>query len=495
MNGIYIICHMATALDGKITGPFMESEAAGIVNGEYERINKAYNPDAWLCGRVTTDENFTFYRKPVLNDNTVLVPEGDYVAVNDASMYYVSVDTSGRLGWENNTLHYADRPAAHIIEVLSEHVDKAYRAFLRERKISYIIAGEKQLDCALAVKKLKQLFNINTLVLSGGGFINWSFLQADLIDELSIVLMPVADGENNTVTLFEKSDFLPEKSAVEFSLKDVEKTAGDGVWLRYSVKNKNEQAKIAISKKAEQYHEKLFPDYKSEFLETDPEFIEYFDNFAFDEVINNDNTDDRTRMIAILSALLGCQGIDEFKIMLSSALNVGVSPVEIKETVYQAVAYLGIGRVFPFLRVVNDFFISKGIQLPLPGQATTTENRLEKGIQAQVDIFGEVMSDFYKSGPEESRHINRWLAENCFGDYYTRTGLSYQQREMITFCFLAAQGGCESQLTSHAAANMHIGNDKKFLIQIISQCLPFIGYPRSLNALRCVNEAVENSKK
>ena len=99
------------------------------------------------------------------------------------------------------------------------------------------------------------------------------------------------------------------------------------------------------------------------------------------------------------------------------------------------------------------------------------------------------MKGFAASGPEESRHINRWLSGNCFGDYYTRTGLDYSQREMITFCFLAAQGGCEPQLTSHATGNMKVGNDKAFLIKIISQCLPYIGYPRSLNALRCVNEA------
>ena len=111
-----------------------------------------------------------------------------------------------------------------------------------------------------------------------------------------------------------------------------------------------------------------------------------------------------------------------------------------------------------------------------------------------MDIFGEGMRGFAQSGPEESRHINRWLADNCFGDYYTRKGLDYRQREMITFCFLAAQGGCEPQLTSHAAANMRIGNDKAFLIQVVSQCLPFIGYPRSLNALRCVNDAAGQAK-
>ena len=247
---------------------------------------------------------------------------------------------------------------------------------------------------------------------------------------------------------------------------------------------------MAISEFAKQYHERMFPDGISIFLETDPEFMERFENFAFDEVINQDDLDDKTRFMAILAALLGCQGSDMFRVMLPAALNLGVTPVEAKEIVYQAVAYLGIGKVYPFLKITNEVLAEGGISLPLPGQATTTmETRREAGTQAQVDIFGENMQDFWKSGPEESRHINLWLAANCFGDYYTRTGLDYQQREMITFCFLAAQGGCEPQLTSHAAANMKIGNDKAFLIKIISQCLPYIGYPRSLNALQCVNEA------
>ena len=171
-------------------------------------------------------------------------------------------------------------------------------------------------------------------------------------------------------------------------------------------------------------------------------------------------------------------------------MNLGLTPVEVKEIVYQACAYLGVVRVRPFFDVVNDVLTEEGVSLPLEGQATTSiEDRVEKGEQAQVDIFGDGMKGFSSSGPEESRHINRWLSGNCFGDYYTRTGLDHRQREMITFCFLAAQGGCEPQLTSHAAGNMKVGNDKAFLIKIISQCLPYIGYPRSLNALRCVNEA------
>lgn len=250
---------------------------------------------------------------------------------------------------------------------------------------------------------------------------------------------------------------------------------------------------MAINENAKKYHERMFPGYESKLLETDPEFIELFDNFAFDEVVNQDDLDDKTRMHAILATLLGSQSIDEFNAMLTGAYNFGVTPIEMKEIVYQGTAYLGIGRVYPFLHAVNDFCKKNGITLPLEGQSTTnSKNRLEKGIQAQVDIFGEDMRNFYATGPKESRHINHWLADNCFGDYYTRGGLTYKQREMITFCFLFAQGGCEPQLTSHAAANIGVGNDKQFLIKIISQCLPFIGYPRSLNALRCVNDAVKN---
>ncbi len=249
---------------------------------------------------------------------------------------------------------------------------------------------------------------------------------------------------------------------------------------------------MARMKAAEEYRDRISSETYPEFQKTDPEFMERFEHFAFGEVVQQADLDDRTRFMAILAALLGCQGKDEFQVILPAALNAGVLPVEVKEIVYQATAYLGMGRVYPFLKMTNEILAEGGIGLPLPGQATTTmENRREAGTQAQVDIFGEHMREFWKSGPKEIRHMNRWLAENCFGDYYTRKGLDHKQREMITFCFLAAQGGCEPQLISHAAANMKLGNDQTFLIGIISQCLPYVGYPRSLNALHCVSKAME----
>ena len=199
---------------------------------------------------------------------------------------------------------------------------------------------------------------------------------------------------------------------------------------------------MAITAAAKEYHERMFPGYRSTFLDTDPEFIERFDNFAFDEVVNSDDLDGRTRMTAILASLVGCQGIDEYRAILPAALNFGVTPTEAKEMLYQAAAYLGIGRLYPFLRAANEILAERGVRLPLPGQATTTaEERLAAGERAQIEIFGDGMKDFWRSGPEDSRHINRWLTDNCFGDWYTRGGLDLRRREMLTFCFLAAQGG------------------------------------------------------
>ena len=222
---------------------------------------------------------------------------------------------------------------------------------------------------------------------------------------------------------------------------------------------------------------------------TDPEFAERVVYFAFDEVVNEpgQQLDEVTRHMAILAALMGCQGTEVFRRELPQALDAGVTPVMAKEIVYQGVDYLGMGRTLPFLDIANEVLTERGVALPLEGQAATTmADRLEKGAQAQAEIFGPQMLEAWKAG-----HINRWLAANCFGDYYTRTGLTLAQREMTTFCFLAAQGGCEPQLTSHAKGNMNLGNNKEFLLRVISQCLPYIGYPRSLNAVTCVNKAAE----
>lgn len=130
--------------------------------------------------------------------------------------------------------------------------------------------------------------------------------------------------------------------------------------------------------------------------------------------------------------------------------------------------------------------------MPLLSQATTSEKtRFEDGLKKQVYLFGSDMAKRQTDGPVFRRNINRWLADNCFGDYYTRNGLNNQEREMITFCFILAQGGCENQLRGHTAGNFGVGNDKEKLYSVVEQCMPYIGYPRSLNAMNIIDEVSE----
>jgi 4-carboxymuconolactone decarboxylase len=246
---------------------------------------------------------------------------------------------------------------------------------------------------------------------------------------------------------------------------------------------------MAISEDAQRNHEALFPKHVSTLKTTDPELIELFDNWAFDEVLKDGILDTRTRLMVQLAAMIGCQAVNEYRIMLGAALHVGVTPVETKEIVYQAVPYVGMAKVFDFLHVTNEVLRSRGVALPLPGQSTTDPgNRFEKGLAAQKQIFGDKIDQMYAHSPEDELHIQKHLSANCFGDYYTRTGLDLKTRELLTFSMLASLGGCEPQLLGHVAANLAVGNDRRVLLGAITLLLPFIGYPRTLNAIRVINE-------
>lgn len=238
MDRPYIFCHMMTSLDGKIMGDYMETPQGSAAGEVFYNIafgeNPFYHHQGWLSGRVTTDDNFTFYKKPVLDENASIVPEGDFLAQPDFGMFYVSIDPNGKLGWENSTLHYVDT-TAHVIEVLTEQASNSYKTFLRKLGISYIIAGKTELDYELLLSKLKEKFHIETLMLGGGGVLNWSFLQAGMCDEVSIVLAASADGSPDTPPLFQAKEGLSKNIPIDFSLKEATVKDGDSVWLRYTV--------------------------------------------------------------------------------------------------------------------------------------------------------------------------------------------------------------------------------------------------------------------
>lgn len=250
---------------------------------------------------------------------------------------------------------------------------------------------------------------------------------------------------------------------------------------------------MAPNPQAQRNHDELFPGHVSTLAVTDPELIESFDNFAFDEILRHGTLDQRTRLMVQLAAIIACQAVREYRAMLGAALTIGVTPVEAKEIVYQAVPYVGIAKVFDFLHATNEVLTERGVALPLPGQSTTTpETRMEKGLAVQKQIIGdEMVETLYATAPEDMLHFQHYLSANCFGDTLTRTGIDIPTRELLTFSMLVALGGCEPQAKGHVAANLHVGNDRAKLIDVLTQLLPFIGYPRTLNGLRVVDEVTK----
>jgi 4-carboxymuconolactone decarboxylase len=247
---------------------------------------------------------------------------------------------------------------------------------------------------------------------------------------------------------------------------------------------------MPISETARKNHDELFPGHVSTLAVTDPELIEIFDNFAFDEVLRHSDLDARTRLMVQLASLVAAQALSEYRVMLGAALTVGVTPVEVKEIVYQAVPYVGMAKAFDFLHATNEVLTERGVGLPLEGQSTTTRaNRAEKGLAVQKVIVGaDIIDQMYASAPADEAHIQRYLSANCFGDYYTRIGIDVRTRELLTFSMLVSLGGCEPQAKGHVAANLNVGNDRARLIDVLTQLLPFIGYPRTLNGLRAIDE-------
>ena len=223
-----------------------------------------------------------------------------------------------------------------------------------------------------------------------------------------------------------------------------------------------------------------------------PELGEIMQKFIYSDVNNQVKMPLAQKELLTLVVLTANNTPEDIGIHVKGALNAGATPEEIRETIYQCTPYVGFARSKAALIEMQIAFEEAGVKLPLENQGTTTDaDRIARGEQTQVDIFGDRMRGFANSGKGDQAHINNWLSGNCFGDYYTRNGLTLAERELITFCFLMAQGGCEPQLIAHSKGNLNMGNDREFLMKVVSQCLPYIGYPRSLNAICCINKAVE----
>lgn len=235
----YVICHMLTSLDGKIDGEFFSAPECLPASQQFSKVRTFYNCSATLYGTTTMEGSYADGRITAFPESNTSYPREDYIAESDVQNYIVSLDPQGVLAFSGKYLEKKNRPKAHIIEVLTEQTSNEYIAYLRSLDISYIFAGNDQLDCPLLLEKLNGLFGISKLMILGGGLTNWSFIQENLIDELSLIIAPVADGSRETASIFEKADFLPHRAPAAFTLKSVEQIDGDTLWLRYLQKEKN----------------------------------------------------------------------------------------------------------------------------------------------------------------------------------------------------------------------------------------------------------------
>lgn len=252
--------------------------------------------------------------------------------------------------------------------------------------------------------------------------------------------------------------------------------------------SQNKGESLTMTEKAKTKYNELLKRDASITKTNDADLESIFNNFLYGEVYNHGTLEPKLRELVTLVSLTASQGTDMIKPHVETALNIGVSPIEIKEALYQCSPYVGYPRVFAALEKANEVFKEKNISLPIESQSTVTEStRFDKGLETQVSIFGDAILAAHSNAAPNQKHIQNFLSANCFGDFYTRKGLDLKTRELLTFIMIISLGGAEPQAASHASANISIGNSKDMLIEAVTQCIPYIGYPRTLNAIAIIN--------
>ena len=221
----YIICHMVSSVDGKIDGTSLSSVMA---DGEYEATGAKLKGDAWICGRTTMQQHFA-QKKPFISESGKPAGPRPVFVARRAKSYAISVDTLGKLRWSGG-----DLDGDHLICVVSEQAPEDYLDMLQQAGVSYIVTGKASVNLRQAVNQLRKHFGIRTLLLEGGGHINGAFLQAGLVDELSLLVAPGIDGRHEIPAVFDGLS-QSKKKAVALSLKSLERRKRDTLWLRYEV--------------------------------------------------------------------------------------------------------------------------------------------------------------------------------------------------------------------------------------------------------------------
>ncbi len=236
--------------------------------------------------------------------------------------------------------------------------------------------------------------------------------------------------------------------------------------------------------------EKLYNS-KPTIIDNDKELNNIVESFIYADIQQQVKLPLAQRELLTLVVLTANNSPDEIPLHIRGALEAGAAPTQIREAIFQCTPYVGISRTRIALQKMYEAFKDNDVKLPLSNQTTVDEtNRHTMGLAIQKSIFGPTIDDMNANAPADQKHINYNLSANCFGDYYTRTGLNLKERELITFTAIISLGGCEPQAKAHVNANISVGNTRQQLLDAVTIALPYIGYPRTLNALSCINSVV-----
>ena len=232
----YIICHMVTSIDGRLHPSRFTVPAAGIpaevLRGHYEQVTSQFEAEGWIVGRKTMAEMAKGTGR-AMGDVPQLACE-PHVANRDGRDLAIAIDPSGRVHYGKDNVG-----GDHVVAVLGEQVSDGYLAELREDGVSYIFAGPKGDDLALALEQLGAVFGVKTLLLEGGGGINGSFLRQRLIDEFSTRIHPAVDGLTGVQSIvdFHGAEEKRPGSGQALRLIGCETLEGGMVWLRHKVED------------------------------------------------------------------------------------------------------------------------------------------------------------------------------------------------------------------------------------------------------------------
>lgn len=240
---------------------------------------------------------------------------------------------------------------------------------------------------------------------------------------------------------------------------------------------------------ADEKFEKLFAA-KRKADSTDPEFMNILQNLIFGEVFYIGNLNDRERELITVTALTAIQALPQLEAHIGAALNVGNTPLEIREAIYQCAPFIGFPETLNAISVFNRVMRDKGVALPLKnGTTVTEENRRTEGQKIQNALYGNEVRKAMRTLPAKYKDtVPDILTDFCFGDFYTREGLGVHQRELLSLVVLASIGA-EKQLSAHAVGSLKAGNSKETLLAAMVQAAPYIGLPRALSAIERIKNA------